>query len=125
MKILPINPEEYCGIRCLESDSLILWDDEDIVYAIEGSCILAVVSSVCQESCAVGGLPLSEAWENHYAEHSSDSSLEEMIQSAEMDAIAVQVVRSGMACGPYKETTYFLIPTDLSKTQLCLTDEEN
>lgn len=124
MKILPINPDEYCGIRCLESDGLILWDDEDIVYAIEGSCILAVVSSVCPESCAVGGLPLSEAWESHYSEHSSESSLEEMIQSAEMDAVAVQVVRSGMACGPCQETTYFLIPTDPSKTQLCSIDEE-
>lgn len=125
MKILPINPEEYCGIRCLESDSLILWDDEDIVYAIEGSCILAVVSSVCPESCAVGGLPLSEGWATHYAKYESDLSLEEMIQSAEMDAIAVQVVRSGMACGPYQETTYFLIPTDLNKTQLCSVDEAN
>lgn len=125
MKILPINPDEYCGISCLESDSLILWDDEDIVYAIEGSCILAVVSSVCQESCAVGGLPLSEAWEKHYAELASDSSLEEMIQSAEMDAVAIQVVRSGMACGPYQETNYFLIPTDPSKTQLCPVDGVN
>ncbi len=124
MKILHIDTDEYCGIRCLDSDSLIIWDDEDIVNAIEGSCVLAVVSSVCPDACAVGELPLSDAWAKHYAEHESDSSLEDMIQSADMDAVAIQVVRSGMACGPYHETTYFLIPNDTVSTRLCSSDEK-
>ncbi len=124
MKILSVNTNEHFGIRCLDSDSLILWNDEDVVYAIEGSCILAVVSSLCPENCAVGGLPLSEEWSAHYAQNASDSSLEEMIQRADMDAVALQVIRSNMACGPYRETTYFLIPSDLSRTQLCSANEK-
>jgi hypothetical protein len=124
VKIFPVNTNEYSGIRCLDSGSLILWDDEDIVDAIDGSCILAVVSSLCPENCAVGGLPLSEAWDAYYSENASESSLEEMIQNADLDAVALQVIRSGMACGPYHETTYFLIPSDLSHTQFCLANEE-
>lgn len=124
MKIFTVNINEHSGFRCLDSDSLILWDDENIVDAIEDSCVLAVVSSLCPENCAVGGLPLSKEWETHYARNAADSCLEEMILSAEMDAVALQVIRSGIACGPSQETTYFLIPSDLSHTKLCTVNEE-
>jgi len=117
VKILPVNTDEHFGIKCIDSDSLILWNDDEIVDAIEGSCILAVVSSLCPENCAVGGLPLSEAWGAYYAQSAAYASLEDIVQGADMDAVALQVIRSGMACGPNHETTYFLIPTDRSKTE--------
>jgi hypothetical protein len=112
MKINKIDVEVFCGFKCLISGKNIFWDDDDIVDAIDSSCTRAVISSLCPECCAIGDLLLSEEWEKYYDRNASDMSLEEMIQSADLDAIAIEVVRSGQACGPFHETTYFLIPED-------------
>ncbi len=118
MIINKINTEKYFGFKCLASDKLVLWNDDDIVSSIEGSCVLAVVSSLCPETCAVGGLPFSEYWASHYDKHASMLSLEEMIQNLDIDAIAFQINQSGTSCGPYQDTTYFLIPNNPGKIQL-------
>lgn len=87
MEIVEIDDQEYCGIQCLISGHVIGWDDEDVADAIAGSCLLLVVTSLCPEECAVGGLALSSQWAAHYAQNLSDEAddpLDELVESMEV-----------------------------------------
>jgi hypothetical protein len=110
MKIIPFDIDLYSGVRCPDSDIEIDFQDEDITDYLDETFVLAVISSVCPETCATGG-SLNDAWMKFYEEH-DDESLEDKIKAFPGPYQAIEVSRSGMACGPVGETTYFVVPQD-------------
>jgi len=67
MKIERIDTDEIIGLTCPITGHRILWDDEDIADVLPGTVVLAVITSLYSEECAVEGMPLAEAWNQHYA----------------------------------------------------------
>ncbi len=108
MKIIQVDPDLHSGILCLESEQKIIWDDEFIQDALEGSCVECVIINAMPETCAMGG-PLKKQWERFYRDNCF-SSLEETVKYFSSDLIALKVVQTGFACGFFQQVTYFILP---------------
>jgi len=125
MKIEHIDTDEIIGIRCPVTGKRILWDDEYISDVLPGTVVLAVITSLYPEECAVEGLPLAAAWNQHYA--SADTrklTLDEIVEAIPASGKALKVVSGGMACGPVCDVTYFIVPEELPEECFIQADVE-
>jgi hypothetical protein len=114
MKIEQIDKDEIVGLRCPETGTRILWDDEDIADVLSGTVVLAVVTSQTPDECAVEGMPLGEAWNRHYASvNTRKMSLDEVVESFPASGKALEVVYNGIACGSVCDSVYYVVPEDL------------
>ena len=114
MKIERIDTDEIVGLRCPNTGTQNLWDDEDIADVLPGTVVLAVVTSLCPEECGVEDLPLAASWRSHYASaNTRKMTLDEVVEAFPESGKALKVVSGGMACGPVYDVTYFFVPADL------------
>jgi hypothetical protein len=114
MRIESIDTDEIIGLTCPKTGNRILWGDEDIEDVLRGSVVLAVITSLCPEECAVDWLPLATAWKAHYERSSTPMmTLDEVVEAFPASGKALKVVSSGMACGPVHDVTYFIVREEL------------
>ncbi len=125
MKIERIDKDAIVGLRCPKTGTSILWDDEDIADVFPGTVVLAVITSLCPEECAVEGMPLAAAWMSHYeSANTRKMTLDEVVEAFPASGKALKVVGGGMACGPANDVAYFIVPEDLPDECLIRTPEE-
>jgi hypothetical protein len=126
MKIERIDKDEIVGLRCPNTGTSILWDDEDIAYVLTGTAVLAVITSLCPEECGVKDLPLAAAWKLHYSSaNTRKMTLDEVVEAFPASGKALKVVGGGMACGPVYDVTYFIVPEDLPHECFIRADSED
>jgi len=115
MKIERIDTDEIVGLRCPKTRTSILWDDEDIADVLPGTVVLAVITSLCPEECAVEDMPLAAAWKSHYQSVNAwKLGLEKTVEAFPASGRALEVVYSGIACGPVCDVAYYIVPEELS-----------
>ena len=114
MKIERIDTDEIIGLKCPKTGNRILWDDEDIEDVLPSTIVLAVITSLCPEECALEDMPLAEAWKQHYAKvNTRKMSLDEVLEAFPASGKALKVASSGIACGLAYDVTYFIVPVEL------------
>ncbi len=115
MKIEQIDKDEIVGLRCPETGTRILWDDEDIADVLSGTVVLAVITSQTPEECAVEGMPLAEVWKAHYASvNTGKMCLDEVVEAFPASGKALEVDYCGIACGSVCDVVYYIVPEELS-----------
>jgi len=106
-----VNTSLNQGIKCLDSGETLYWDDEDIASCVPQTCIQLIVNGIAPEMCAVGGLPLSEAWQKFYDQHSDDyDSLEELIQAFPFEGVVLLYDPQGPIWS--NDKTFFFMPSN-------------
>lgn len=114
MRIERIDTDEIVGLKCPKTGNCILWDDEYIADVLPGTVILAVITSLYPEECAVKNMPLAEAWKQYYASaNTRKMSLDEVVEAFPASGKALKVVSGGIACGPVCDVTYFMVHEEL------------
>ena len=114
MKIERIDTDEIVGLRCPKTGTSILWDDEGIADVLPSTVVLAVVTSLCPDECAVEGMPLAAAWKSHYeSANTRKMTLDEVVEAFPASGKALKIANSGMACGLVYDVTYFIVPEEL------------
>ena len=114
MKIERIDTDEIVGLKCPITGTCILWDDEDIAAVLPGTVVLAVITSLYPEECAVEDMPLAATWKSHYESASTrKTTLDEVVEAFAASGKALKVVSSGIACGTVYDATYYIVPEDL------------
>ena len=99
----------YSGIRCPVSGLEIDFEDEGIAEYIAETFVLGVFASVCPEHCAIGG-ELNQEWTHFYDQNGNEMGLKELVAAFPVPYKAIEVSRSGMACGPVGETVFYVVP---------------
>ena len=114
MKIEQIDTDEIVGLKCPITGTCILWDDEDIADVLPGTVVLAVITSLYPEECAVEDMPLAAAWKSHYASVNAwKLGLDKVVEAFPASGKALKIANSGMACGPVYDVTYFIVPEEV------------
>jgi hypothetical protein len=114
MRIERIDTDEIVGLNCPATGNRILWADEDIEDVLPGTVVLAVLTNLCPDECAVDGLPLAAAWNQHYASVDTRKlTLDEIVEAFPASGKALKVCGGGMACSPVFDVTYFIVPEEL------------
>jgi hypothetical protein len=114
MKIEQIDTDEIVGLKCPITGTCILWDDEDIAAVLPGTVVLAVITSLYPEECAVEDMPLAAAWKSHYrSANTRKMTLDEVVAAFAASGKALKVVSSGIACGLMYDVTFFIVPEEL------------
>lgn len=114
MTIERIDPDEIVGLKCPKTGHRILWNDEDIEDVLPGTVVLAVITSLAPEECAIENLPLAAAWKQHYASvRARELSLDEVVEALPAAGKALKVVSGGITCGCVADVTYHIVPEDL------------
>jgi hypothetical protein len=115
MRIERVDTDEIIGLTCPKTGNRILWNDDDIEDALRGSIVRAVVTGLYPEECAIEDMPLASAWKLHYASvNTRKMSLDEVVEAFPASGRALKVVSGGIACGPVRDATFFIVPPDLS-----------
>ena len=122
MEIIQVDSDLYSGVLCPISDIEIDLQDENITDYISDTFVLGVFLSIQPEECAIGG-ELNDAWRQFYAENSDTMDLEQMIASFPGPFKAIEVTRYGMACGPMRDTVYYVVPKDNAIEFIARTEE--
>jgi hypothetical protein len=109
MEIAQFDIDAYSGVRCPASGIEIDFQDEDITDYIADTFVISVFLSIQPEVCAIGG-ELNDEWMQFYAENSDAMDLEEMVANFPGSYKAIAVNSFGMACGPMRDTAYYVLP---------------
>ena len=109
MEIMQFDSDMHSGVLCPISDIEIDFQDKNITDYLSNTFVLGVFLGIQPEECAIGG-ELNNPWKQFYSENSDDMDLEEMIASFPGPFKAIEVTRYGMACGPMRDTAYFVVP---------------
>lgn len=111
MEIIQFDIDAHSGIRCPISGIEINFQDEDLTDYINDTFVISVFLSIQPEECAIGG-ELNDEWMQFYADNSDALDMEEMIVNFPGPYKAIEVVSCGMACGPLRDTAYYVVPKD-------------
>ena len=109
--LIRFDIDSNSGIRCPASGIEINFQDENITDYIQNTFVIGVFLSMQPDECAIGG-ELSDKWTQFYAENSDDMDIEEMISKFPGPYKAIEVSIQGMACGPLRDTAYYVVPKD-------------
>ena len=122
MEIIQFHSDIYSGVLCLISDIEIDFEDENITDYLSDTFVLGVFLSIQPEECAIGG-ELNYSWMQFYSENSDSMDMEELIASFPGPFKAIAVTRYGMACGPMRDTAYYVVPKDSTIEFITRTEE--
>ncbi len=124
MEIIRFDSDMYSGVLCSISGIEIDFQDDNITDYISDTFVLGVFLSIQPEECAIGG-ELNEPWMQFYSTNSDAMDLEEMIASFPGPFKAIEVTRDGMACGPMRDTAYYVVPKDSTIEFIARTEESD